>query len=445
MNKTRKRRAAKRSSPISARHRALCAAIFICAVTVAAAGIGWYTAPMPPAVSFVETDPAIVGVIEDARWNVLWSPRSAAAWGRLGQVLRAHNYLSEAHLCLAHAERFDSKDPRWPYLQGVDVLASDHEAAIRHLQRAVALCGCVPDAPELCLAELCLQQGRLDDAEHHFQHVLQHAPDNPRAHLGLGRLASERGNLKDGIAHLSRSAARKLTQKASVVLLAQTYHQLGDLAAASRERTRAAGFPNDPPWPDPFIEEVEALRVGKHFRLARLESLHKRGRRAEARPVAAGLEEDYPDIYWLVEGRHQMKDGQWAAAERALRTAARLDPDSVDAHFDLGMVLLKQKNALAAVDCFQRVIQIEPTYGPAYQRLADCWKTQGRRPEAIQVLQTAASYMPLNAEIHRELGGLLLEDGRLAEAIRHLQQALQLQPEDARAKELLEQASRRAG
>jgi tetratricopeptide (TPR) repeat protein len=418
-------------------------------IALAVVGPGWYlwawcTAAAPPVVSSVGVDAAVADAIEAARREVWWQPHSAAAWGRLGQVLFAHGYESESHRCFAQAQQLDPNNPRWPYLLGLGQQIEDPEAALHHLRRAVQLCGNMPDAPELCLAEACLQQNHLQEAEHHFRHVLFLDPDNPRAHLGLGRLAYVRGKMMESRAQLDRSTASCRTQKASHALLAQVYQQLGDSAAAGRERAWAADLPEDLSWPDTFVEEVQALMVGKHCRLTRLESLHERGRDTEARPIGAKLEQDYPDIYWLVEGRQQMAKGQWAAAEQALRTAIQLAPDSVDAHFNLGTVLLEQKNYQAAADAFQRVTQIEPIYGLAYQRLADCWRIQGQRAEAIRALQTATRYMPQNAEIYRELGGLLVQEGRLDEGLVRLQQAIRLQPEDRKTKELLDQARKRA-
>src|SRR5262249_8486936 len=156
-----------------------------------------------------------------------------------------------------------------------------------------------------------------------------------RAHLGLGRLALERGRPGDARAHLEQAATSRLTRKASCILLARVYHQFGDPAAAARERARALALPGDPPWPDPFLEEVQARMAGKQARLARLQTLHQQGREAEARALARQLEDDYPDVYWLVEGRGWMAKGDFAAAEKALRKAVQFDPESVDAHFDL--------------------------------------------------------------------------------------------------------------
>ena len=384
--------------------------------------------------ALADADPAVADAIEAARRDVWWKPHSAAAWGRLGQLLRAHGYVPESNLCFAHAERLDPDDPRWPYLQGTGLQSDDPEAAIGHLQRAVALCGTTPDAPQLVLAEVCLQQGRLDEAERHFRQVLGGDPGNARAHLGLGRLAGERGNPRDALAHLERSASSPLTQKASRVLLAQAYQQLGDAAAAGRERARALDLPGDPPWPDPFQEEVLALMIGKQARLARLQTLHRQGRAAEARELARQLENDYPDVYWLVEGRGQMTRGNFAAAERALRKAVELAPESVDARFDLGTVLFEQRNYPAAADCFRKVTELEPGYGPAYLRLGRCLVGQGDRAEALRAFQAAVRYMPQHAEARRELGALLAREGRPAEAAAQLRQALQLQPGDAKAR-----------
>ena len=173
-------------------------------------------------------------------------------------------------------------------------------------------------------------------------------------------------------------------------------------------------------------------------------SLHRQGRTAEARELARQLEEEYPDVYWLVEGRGQMARGDFGAAERALRKAAELAPDSVEAHLDLGTALFEQRNYPAAADSFRKVTELEPGHGPAYLRLGRCLAAQGDGAGALRAFEAAVRYMPQQAETRRELGALLVREGRPDEAAAQLRQALQLQPGDAKARELLEELSRRA-
>jgi tetratricopeptide (TPR) repeat protein len=448
MKRARKQRLRVKGPPIAARPRRRPTIVLTCAAALWVL-IGswclwlWYSAQAPPVIAFQEADPAVVDALDSACREVWWYPYKTAAWARLGQLLLAHGYRAESNLCFGQAERLDPNDARWPYLQGSSVRLDDPEAAIRHLQRAVELCGGVPDAPELCLAEVCLQQNELVDAERHFRHVLQTNANNARALLGLGRLCYERGDLREALAYLDRSGSSKLTQKARCVLRAQIYHLLGDETAARRERAEAAGLPEDPPWPDPFLEEALSLIVGKQAGLARLQMLNRQGRLPEARALAHRLEDQYPDIYWLVEGREQMDRGDLEAAEKALRKAVRLAPDSVDAHVDLATVLLRQKNYGAAAEYFQKVTELEPGYGPAYRSLGECRRLQGNRAAAIKAFRAALQYTPHNAEAHRNLGSLLAEEGQMKEALVHLQQALRLAPGDLKTKELIEQASKK--
>src|SRR5579859_5972390 len=72
--------------------------------------------PEPPRPDLSDADPQVVEAIEEARQAVLHAPRSASAWGRLGMVLRAHDFGEEANTCFAHAEQLDPNEPRWPYL-----------------------------------------------------------------------------------------------------------------------------------------------------------------------------------------------------------------------------------------------------------------------------------------------------------------------------------------
>src|SRR5262249_8296938 len=68
------------------------------AAALAGAAGWWYRAPIPapPALVLDGADPAVAAVIEKERQRVLESPRSAAAWGKLGELLTAFHYWKDA-------------------------------------------------------------------------------------------------------------------------------------------------------------------------------------------------------------------------------------------------------------------------------------------------------------------------------------------------------------
>src|SRR5262249_44636533 len=160
-------------------------------------------------------DPAVVKAVEAARAEVRQSPRSAAAWGRLGMVLAANNFAAQALDCLARAERLQPDDPRWPHYQALLLAGGDPPAAVPDWQRAVVRGDDARRAaPQLRLAELLLGLGRTDEAEAGFHDVLRRDPYHPLARLGLARCACARGAFADALPHLEHAAVSPLTKKA---------------------------------------------------------------------------------------------------------------------------------------------------------------------------------------------------------------------------------------
>src|SRR5262249_8153147 len=93
-------------------------------------------------------------------------PRSAAAWGEYGIVLRAYRQHPEADRCFQVAADLDPADGRWPYLMGTHLADADAAAAVDWLQRAVggAGPGAGPGTGRARLAEPLIAAGRSADA-----------------------------------------------------------------------------------------------------------------------------------------------------------------------------------------------------------------------------------------------------------------------------------------
>jgi tetratricopeptide (TPR) repeat protein len=399
----------------------------------------------PPTVELHDADPAVATVIARARQQVQQSPRSAAAWGKLGMVLAAHDFRAEANRCFAQAERLDPQELRWPYFQGITLSQGNPEAALAKFRRAVELAGDGFAECRLRLAEVLLAQGLFDEAEEHYHRVLKWDAHQPRAHLGLGRLAHERGHPQKALDHLAEATASSHARKAALTLRAEIHQRLGDSAATAQDLRQASELPDDASWPDALVEEVEQLQVGLQARLARADHLLGQNRLAEAAAWLQQLADDYPEATpaWLGLGQALTRSGDVVAAERVLRTAVARTPASAEAHFALGVALFQQGNPDAAAECFRQATALKPSYALAHYNLGHCLILQEKRPSAIESFRAAVRCRPHYAEAHVNLADLLLQEGRAAEAVEHLQDALRLNPHDVRARKLLEHARRR--
>src|SRR5262249_7084087 len=175
-------------------------------------------------------DPAVLRLVQAARSAVVEAPRSAEAWGRLGKILLAHGFFDQALTCFSRAEQLDPGEPRWPLHQGTTLCQGDPEAAIPKLRRAAVLCDNTSDAPRLRLADVLLGQGRVREAEEQWRRLLSQEPGHARAHLGLARLAYQRGNLEESLSYLNFSLKGARTRKAAHLLLAEIHQRRGDNA-----------------------------------------------------------------------------------------------------------------------------------------------------------------------------------------------------------------------
>jgi tetratricopeptide (TPR) repeat protein len=408
----------------------------------------WYTTPALPEISLAGADPAVGEAISLARDDVQKEPRSGAAWGRLGHVLRAHGYDAESNVCFANAQRFDPENPRWPYLQGALLLPRDPGAALPFLQQAVELCDRQdPDntSPRLLLGETLLKQGRGEEAENHFRLVLGRQPQNPRALFDLGVLAHTRNQWKGSIAFLRRSfqARSPYTQQKVCALLAANYRRLGKEKNAGRFSRLANQLPNDEPWNDPYALEYQVLETGRQAILRRVAGLEAKHHFGEAALLLDGMVKDDPHVrYFVALGINLIEVADFEGAERALRKAIRLKPEKIEAHFALSIALFRKaqqlwqgqpadrKEALAnfraAAASAGRAVDLKPDHAFAYIYRGLALKYLGRLAEAIKCFRQAVHCRPELADPYLHLGEALAESGQRAEALIHLKRAVEL-------------------
>ena len=330
--------------------------------------------PIPRISDLSELDPGFATAVRDAVAAVERDPSSGAAIGALGRLYQAHRYVDQARRCYERAARLDPSTPEWPYYLGFLAAGRGaHDEAARYFERVLEL---RPSywAARVRLGNALLAAGDPDGAAAAYLAARAAAPGAPWGELGLGKAARRRGRPEAAAEHLRTALALDPAHRETRYLLAMTERQLGNPERAEEllADLEAAEVPS---LDDPMMQAVFAL---------------------------------VRDAQSLIRtANERLAAGDRAGAERLYREVLRLDPDSYDAHLNLGVL----------------------------HGLAD------RNREAAAALERAIEIDPERADAHALLTIAYIRTGRAEEGLRQLEKALELDPDHPRAREILRSLS----
>ena len=124
---------------------------------------------------------------------------------------------------------------------------------------------------------------------------------------------------------------------------------------------------------------------------------------------------------------------QRAALDLALaeyRQAQELNADRPEAHLNLGVLQAQLGKPLEAERAYRTALRIDPSFAPTYVNLADLYRAQQRDEEGENILRQGLAVSPNDAALHHALGLLLVRRGRHLEALGALERAAQLRPDN---------------
>lgn len=121
-----------------------------------------------------------------------------------------------------------------------------------------------------------------------------------------------------------------------------------------------------------------------------------------------------------------------------LRKFVEIKPESADAHYNLGVALLKKRRFNEAALYFNRAVLLDFHYILAYLGMAQAYRELGRYDHSIEALKRAIIYYGKNAEIYYELGITYDQKRMKVEAIDSLKKAVELNPEFKKAQGILD-------
>jgi len=165
--------------------------------------------------------------------------------------------------------------------------------------------------------------------------------------------------------------------------------------------------------------------------LAQAEAAYKNGQKEIAREASeqslrldAGLSGG-----WLILGAVNRDGGRPFEAEACWLHAIALDPERVEARFNLAQLMRSQHRTQAAVETYAQVLQRAPRYAPAWLGWCETLLEEGRAAEVGNVAQAAQQAGCDTADVWLVAGNALFQTGQFAQAAACYRQAAQRAPQ----------------
>lgn len=128
-----------------------------------------------------------------------------------------------------------------------------------------------------------------------------------------------------------------------------------------------------------------------------------------------------------------------------LNRALELSPTYALAAFNLGLAYARSGDMDGAVRALKRTLELDPTNFVAAHNLGAAYLQKQMLPEAVTALRQSISASPDYELAHRSLGEVLLYQGQTDEALTELRRATELAPQDRKAHAALAQALKAKG
>lgn len=378
----------------------------------------------------------------------------------LGNLLQKQGRLDRA---VVEYKRAIERDPDvaiiYNNLAWVFYQQSDHERALRTFETSISM---DPDLPFAHNGIACVYQeiGAFPDAVAAFRKAIELYPDYAAAHLKLGWCLLQLGEIDAAIqafkAVLDVADDGEYASSANYSLGHSYMAQ--DRLLDAQEAFRKVVAEDD----DDFVDALLHLGIIQ-VRLGFGESgvsllrryLRKAGEAASdeawkylanaffqasqygsaVRACRRALQHDGDDgeVYELM-GQIAAAQKKRVAAERHLRHAIELAPESATAWFHLGEVLESRKASAQAAQAYRRAILLDGESPDAYNALGRLYGEEGRRDEALVLCEKALELAPTHTAALGNLGWLHAQMGAYENALACYSKALHLEPDNVRVR-----------
>ena len=315
--------------------------------------------------------------------------------------------------------------------------------------------------------------GQIEEAERHYQAVLQEQPKHPDVNHNLGLIAVSANDIAAALP-LFKTALEGQPKKEQFWLSyidALIKVQRFDTAKKTLEQAKNQGVVGGKlNVLEGKLASINVLKtVGNaspsEEQLNTLAEYYQTGKLGEAEKLAISLTQEFPEdqfawkalggVFWQTDRKSEaiktnqkalqlvpqddeahnnlgvmLKElGRLEEAEASYKQAIALKPDSPEAYINLGVTLQELFRLDEAEANFRQAIALKPDSVEAHSHLANTLQGMGRVEEAEASFRRTIALKPHSAAAYSNLGNTLQGLGRLREAETSFTQAIALKPD----------------
>ena len=273
------------------------------------------------------------------------------------------------------------------------------------------------------LALALLRKGDRTLAARKLQAAIQQKPDSVSAHFALGTLFESEKKLSEAEDELR--SVLKLDPK-----FAPASFKLSEVLIAEGRPQSAVAVLLDATKQTPATDQAASLETALSAAYAEAgdgeKALATLKNVVTARPDSADAHFNLGMLY-VKQGQPQQEQAAVAEFQEALRLEAGMDAGRLA----LGQVLLSLQKYSEAVPVILDYTRRKPKDAQGFYALGLAYEGVGKSDTAIEALEHSASLAPNDADVRLRLGGQLARLGKTNDAIQQLQAAERIRPSDA--------------
>jgi len=327
-------------------------------------------------------------------WDAVQEPSSqnakskSEAWGALGQWFQAYRFPESAAICYRNANALDPDMAKWLfYLGQLDLEAGRLESAKAYFNQVLVL---QPDSIEalLQLGDMASNAQDLSDAAGHFQKVLALDPDNPDALFGMGNYHFAQGELAACVAVLEKLLAQQPDASQVHYLMGSVLVQMGEADRAKvhfdkvpKDNNQHVVLRGDRPWTD----EIQKMKLGSRLLTKRgLQALEKGNYKVAAKLLGKAVADNPNNPEVRVNYAIILENlGRLHLAKSELDKVLAMDPDNLRANLVLGRMGVEGRRFTAADKFLRRALEIDPNSPEAHIQMGKLRQIQNRYEETL--------------------------------------------------------------